>query len=127
MNKGRLRRPTAQRGPSVVGGTWLVINHTSAPLLTLWAVGVLGGWLLQEHPLQRPSEDGGLYTQVNNSPCPEGTANNAPSITKSTERKRVGSKEGKKQQTFIYCLHPPLSLFQPFFFDDLRLALRILS
>lgn len=53
--------------------------------------------------------DGGLYTQVNNSPRPEGSANSTPSITKGREGKRVGSREGK-ETTNIYLLSL-LSLF----------------
>lgn len=111
--RGRLSRPWAQRSQSVGGGAKADINHVSSMLLTFGAIGRLGVRLLQEHPLQRPLVDGGLYTQVNNSPCPEGSTNNTPSITKSRERKRVGNKEGK-ETTNIYLLSL-LSLFQPFF------------
>lgn len=101
--QGWLSKPWAQRSQSVGGGAKADINHVFSMLLTSGPIGRLGVRLLQEHPLQRPLVDGGLYTQVNNSPCPEGSTNNTPSITKSRERKRVGNKRGKKQQTFIYC------------------------
>lgn len=110
---GWLSRPWAQRSQSVGGGAEADINHVSSMLLTFGATGRLGVRLLQEHPLQRPLVDGGLYTQVNNSPCPEGSTNNTPSITKGKERKRVGNKEGK-ETTNIYLLSL-VSLFQPFF------------
>ena len=115
-----LSRPQAQRSRLVGGGVKADINHVSSMLLTFGAKGRLGVRLLQEHPLQRPLVDGGLYTQVNNSPCPEGSTNNNPSITESRERKRVGNTE-RKGTTNIY-LPSLLSLFQSFFFHDLRLA-----
>lgn len=98
---------------SVGGGAKADINHVSSMLLTFGAIGRSGVRLLQEHPLQRPLVDGGLYTQVNNSPCPEGSTNNTPSITKSRERKRVGNKEGK-ETTNIYLLSL-VSLFSAIF------------
>lgn len=104
----------AQRSQSVGGGAKADINHVSSMLLTFGAIGRLGVRLLQEHPLQRPLVDGGRYTQVNNSACPEGSTNNTPSITKSRERKRVGNKEGK-ETTNIYLLLL-LSLFSAIFF-----------
>lgn len=110
---GWLNRPRAQRSQSVGGGSKADINHVSSMLLTFGAIERLGGRLLQEHPLQRPLVDGGLYIQVNNSPCPEGSTNNSPSITTSRERKRVGNKEGK-ETTNIYLLSL-LSLFYPIF------------
>lgn len=106
-----LNRPRAQRSQSVGGGSKADINHVSSMLLTFGAIGRLGVRL--RHPLQRPLVDGGLYTQVNNSPCPEGSTTNIPSITKSRERKRVGNKEGK-ETTNIYLLSLS-SFLQPFF------------
>lgn len=69
--------------------------------------------------------DRGLYTQVNNSPRPEGSANNTPSITKGREGKRVGKREGK-ETTNIYLLSL-LSLFFKPFLHDLRLAVESLT
>lgn len=111
---GWLNGPWAQRSQSVGGGSEADINHVSSMLLTFGATGRLGVRLLQEHPLQRPLVDGGLYTQVNNSPCPEGSTNNTPSITKGHKRKRVGNKKGK-ETTNIYLLSL-LSLSKLFFF-----------
>lgn len=111
---GWLSRPWAQISQSVGGGAEAHINHVSSMLLTFGATGRFGLRPLQEHPLQRPLVNGGLYTQVNNSPCPEGSTNNTPSITKGRERKRVGSEEGK-ETTNIY-LVLVLSLFLTIFF-----------
>lgn len=113
MNSAALRRPRAQRSQSVGGAAEADINHASSMLLTFGATGRFGVRRQQEHPLQRPLVDGGPYIQVNNSPCPEGSTNNTPSITKGRKRKRVGNKEGK-ETTNIYLLSP-LSLFHPFF------------
>lgn len=110
---GCLSRPRAQRSQSVGGAAEADINHASSMLLTFGATGRFGVRRQQEHPLQRPLVDGGPYIQVNNSPCPEGSTNNTPSITKGRKRKRVGNKEGK-ETTNIYLLSP-LSLFHPFF------------
>lgn len=99
---GWLSKPWAQRSQSVGGGADADINHVSSMLLTFGATGRLGVRLLQEHPLQRPLVDGGLYTQVNNSPCPEGSTDNTPSITKGRERKRVGNKEGKEKNKHLF-------------------------
>lgn len=122
---GWLSRPWAQRSQSVGGGAEAHINHVSSMLLTFGATGRFGLRPLQEHPLQRPLVNGGLYTQVNNSPCPEGSTNNTPSIIKGRERKRVGSKEGK-ETTNIY-LVLMLSLFFNHFFHDLQQAPRSLK
>lgn len=110
---GCLSKPQAQSSQSVGGGAKADINHVSSMLLPFGAIGRLGVRLLQEHPLQRPLVDGGLYTQVNNSPCPEGSTNNTPSITQGSERRRVGNKKGK-ETTNIYLLSL-LSVFQTFF------------
>lgn len=85
MNRSGLSRPKAQRSECVVGGGYTHINHIPSMLLTCAAIGRLGVRPQQEHPLQRPLVDGGLNTQVNKSPWPEGSTNNNPSITKSTE------------------------------------------
>lgn len=100
--RGWSSRPQAQRSQTVGGAAKADINHVSSMLLTFEAMGRLGVRLLQEHPLQRPLVDGGLYTQVNNSPCPEGSTNNTPSITKSRERKRVGNREGKRNNKHLF-------------------------
>lgn len=109
---GWLNRPWAQRSQSVGGGSEADINHVSSMQLTLGAIERLWGRLLQEHPLQRALVDGGLYIQVNNSLCPQGSSNKSTSITESRGRKRVGNKEGK-ETTNIYLLSL-LSLFCPF-------------
>lgn len=100
--RGWSSRPRAQRSQTVGGAAKADINHVSSMLLTFESMGRLGVRLLQEHPLQRPLVDGGLYTQVNNSPCPEGSTNNTPSITKSRERKRVGNREGKRNNKHLF-------------------------
>lgn len=114
-----LNRPRAQRSQSVGGGSKADINHVSSMLLTFGAIGRLGVRL--RHPLQRPLVDGGLYTQVNNSPCPEGSTTNIPSITRVEKEKGWETRKGKKQQTFIYC---HCRHFCSHFFHDLRLTQR---
>lgn len=99
----RLNRPRAQRSGSVGGGGQANINHVSSVPLPFGALGRFGVRLLQEHPLQRSNGGWGFCTKVNNSPCPEGSTNNIPSITRVKKERGWEPRQEKKQQTFIYC------------------------
>lgn len=86
-------------------------------LLIFGAIGRLGVRLLQEHPLKRPLVNGGLYTQVNNSPCPEGSTNNTL-IHYGEERKKEGGKQGKERNN-KHLFTVAVVTFSVIFFHDL--------
>ena len=93
-------------------------------LLTFGATGRLGVRLLQEHPLQRPLVDEGLYTQVNNSPLPRGQHQQYPIHYKGQRRKEGGRQGRERNNKHLFTVTVVTS--STIFFLDLWLALKSL-